>query len=95
MPRLSWALRHRLDAAEAAVDARWVENAAGVLGEAMRAAPREVQIAVTERLRDLQQRGALSGDVVEIALREIAEVAPEVAARVRSRLGIGNDRGSP
>lgn len=89
MPRLSPSWRHRVAAAGAEVDARWIERAAAIFAEELRTAPGEVQVAVMRRLHDLQQRGAWKGDVVEVALREIEKVAPEIAAHVRKRLGMG------
>lgn len=89
MRRASWAVRQRLDDAEAEVAERWNARSVAVIGEELRTAPRSIQQAVMERLSDLQQRGAWKGDIVEMALREIADVSAEIAARVRARLGMG------
>jgi hypothetical protein len=88
-----WAVRRRLAEAEAAVADRWNSRAAEVLSDALNAAGEPTKSAAMQRIRDLYRGNALPDPIAQI-IAAVAEVAPEVAARVRSRLGIGNDRGS-
>ncbi len=85
-------LERRIAAAEKAVQKRWIDRAVAALADEINAAPDMVGNAIASRLRRLPRLQAADPawhtDTVVAILRATAEIDPDMAQRVATKLGI-------
>jgi hypothetical protein len=93
MRKTSAAMLRRLDTAEAAVSAKWLDQLSDFLIDTVLAAPRSQARAVMVRLAALSASGDIvrcqsAADAVIAVLIAVRAVAPDIADIVTHRFGI-------
>jgi hypothetical protein len=93
MRKPSSAMLRRLEEAEAAVSAKWLDQVGECLIDTVLAAPRSDARAVMLRLVELSASGEIArcrsaAHAVVIVLRAVREIYPDVADVVMHRFGI-------